>query len=46
MKLKKEFKKDAKLILVVVVLLALLTLNLSYSLIFSVKSVSTIQEIR
>ncbi len=45
MKLKKEFKKDAKLILVVVVLLALLTLNLSYSLIFSVKSVSTIQEI-
>lgn len=45
MKLKKEFKKDAKLILVVVLLLALLTLNLSYSLIFSVKSVSTIQEI-
>lgn len=45
MKLKRELKKDAKLIIVVVVLLALLTLNLSYSMIFQVKSVSTIQEI-
>ena len=45
MKLRKELKKDTKLMLAVVLILALLTLNLSYSAIFSVKSVSTIQEI-
>lgn len=45
MKIKKELKKDTKLIIVIVVLLTFLTLSLSYSAIFSVKSVSTIQTI-
>lgn len=45
MKLKKELKKDTKLIIVIVVMLTILTLSLSYSVIFSVKSVSTIQTI-
>ena len=45
MKIKKELKKDTKLIIVIVVLLTILTLSLSYSAIFSVKSVSTIQTI-
>ena len=45
MKLRKELKKDTRLIIVIVILLTILTMSLSYSVVFSVDSASTIQKI-
>jgi len=45
MRIGKEIKRDTQLIIISVIILTIVTLNVSYSAFFSVQSISTIQEI-
>ena len=45
MRIGKEIKRDTQLIIISVIILTIVTLNVSYSAFFTVQSLSTIQEI-